>query len=412
VTDVGRPGGMYLLGHSPIPPVTGGGRRAAAIIDVLVDHYDMTILVADDVEAGDSSWARAARRLVARRHSRSALFADTLKGIVRGQHVLLVRSVRAGLLAAFRERLLAERPAFVLLGRPFVGPYVASALAAGAVVAIDADESLPRVAWGVARSRYASPRQRARALVEAIAVVGRMERTSYPLASQVWVSSELECASFARFVSKDRIRVIPNVMPAPDTAPEARPVTAVAFVGSYFYPPNEAAAMELISSIMPAVRSRGGPRRLVLIGPEASRALRREASGDPEVEILGEVPDVRAPLRDAGVLVVPMRAGGGTRVKILEAMAAGVPVVSTSLGIEGLGVVPGTDVAVAETANQFADQILRIASDTPLRERLVANAFARVRANYSAAVLRRSIGAALGLGTRTPGVIDLPQSHQ
>jgi glycosyltransferase involved in cell wall biosynthesis len=396
VTDAVRPRGIYLLGHSPIPPVTGGGRRAAAIIDVLVDHYDMTVLVADDVDSPDPSWARAARRLLARRRSRPALLEDTLEGIVRGQHVLLIRSVRAGLFAAFRERLRSERPAFVLLGRPFVGPYVAAARAAGAVVAIDADESLPRVAWGVARSRYASPRQRLRALIEAIAVVGRMERSSYPMASQVWVSSELERASFARFVSPDRIRVIPNVMPAPDTAPEAGAVTAVAFVGSYFYPPNEAAAIELISSIMPAVRSRGGPRRLILIGPEASRALRHEASGDPEVEILGEVQDVRLPLQDAGILVVPMRAGGGTRVKILEAMAAGVPIVSTSLGIEGLDVVAGTDVAVAETAGQFADQVLRIAADSQLRERLVANAFARVRATYSAAVLRTSIGAALG----------------
>jgi glycosyltransferase involved in cell wall biosynthesis len=396
VTDAGRPRGMYLLGHSPIPPVTGGGRRAAAIIDVLVDHYDLSVLVADDVDSPEPSWARAARRLLARRRSRQALLEDTVLGIVRGQHVLLVRSVRAGLLAAFGERLRAERPEFVLLGRPFVGPYVAAALAASAVVAIDADESLPRVAWGVARSRYASPRQRVRALIEAIAVVGRMERSSYPMASQVWVSSEPERVSFGRFVAPDRIRVIPNVMAAPDMPPEAGAVTAVAFVGAYFYPPNEAAAMELISSIMPAVRSRGGPRHLFLIGPEPSRALRREASGDPEVEIFGEVPDVRVPLRNAGVLVVPMRAGGGTRVKILEAMAAGVPVVSTRLGIEGLDLVPGTDVAVAETASQFADQILQIVSDTPLRERLVANAFARVRANYSAEVLRTSVGAALG----------------
>jgi glycosyltransferase involved in cell wall biosynthesis len=395
VTDVGRPRGMYLLGHSPIPPVTGGGRRAAAIIDALADHYDMTLVVADDVDAPDGSWARAALRLLARRRSRLALLKDSLEGVVRGQHVLLVRSVRAGTLVAFRERLRTERPAFVLLGRPFVGPYVAAALDAGAVVVIDADESLPRVAWGVARSRYASRRQRLRAFIEAIAVVGRMERSSYPLASQVWVSSELERASFARFVSQDRIRVIPNVMPAPDAALEAGAVRAVAFVGSYFYPPNEAAAIELISSIMPAVRSRGGPRSLVLIGPEPSPSLLRAASGDPEVEVVGQVRDIRFALRDAGVLVVPVRAGGGTRVKILEAMVAGVPVVSTALGVEGLDLMAEEHVLIADTSDQFAEQVGRIAADAVLRNRLVGNAAEHVRTHNSTAVLVSSIGAAL-----------------
>lgn len=398
MTDAGRPRGMYLLGHSPVPPVTGGGRRAAAIIDVLADHYDLSVLVADDFDSSDPSWARAASRLLSRRRSRQALLEDTLQGIVRGQHVLLVRSVRAGLLAAFRERLRAERPEFVLLGRPFVGPYVEASLAAGAVVAIDADESLPRVAWGVARSRYASPRQRARAFIEAIAVVGRMEHASYPMASQVWVSSELERASFARFVSPDRIRVIPNAMPAPDTPPEAGPVTAVAFVGAYFYPPNETAALELISSIMPVVRALGGPRRLVLIGPDASRVLRSAAHHDPETELLGQVADVRAPLRSAGLMAVPLRAGGGTRMKILEAFAAGVPVVSTRLGIEGLDVTADTEVLVAETATEFAAQIKRVATDSALRDRLVRTGFDYVAGHLSIRVLRTSIAKALGWG--------------
>jgi glycosyltransferase involved in cell wall biosynthesis len=396
---------MYFLGHSPIPPVTGGGRRAAAIIDVLGDHYDMTVLVADDVDSRGPSWARAASRLLARRHSRLALLGDTVEGIVRGQHVLLVRSVRAGLLVAFRERLRAERPAFVLLGRPFVGPYVVAALAAGAVVAIDADESLPRVAWGVARSRYASPRKRVRALIEAIAVVGRMERSSYPLASQVWVSSELERALFARFVSPDRIRVIPNVMPAPTSAPEAPVVTAIAFLGAYFYPPNEAAALELIATIMPAVRSQGGPRHLVLIGPDPSVALRDATSRDPEAELLGEVSDVRAHLRSAGVLAVPMRAGGGTRIKILEAMAAGVPVVSTALGIEGLDLQPDRDVLVAETPREFAEQIGRLVADPMLRRRIAHAGHERVVAEHSMDVLRGAVDKALGTDAERRGVI-------
>jgi glycosyltransferase involved in cell wall biosynthesis len=396
MTDAGRPRALYLLGHSPFPPVTGGGRRAASIVEALSERYDVAVLAADDVASPDPAWAGAARRLVERRHIRTALVRDTFVGLLRGQHILLVRSMSAGVLDAFREQVRIKQPDLVVLGRPFVGPYLDVARAVAARVVVDADETMPRVAFALARSRHATFRKRMRALIEGVFVLGRMERSSYPKASQVWVSSESERASFAALVPPAQIHAIPNVMSTPDSAPEATPVSAVAFVGSYFYPPNETAALELISSVMPVVRARGGPRRLVLIGPDASPALRGAAARDPETELLGQVPEVRGPLRSAGVMAVPLRAGGGTRIKILEAFAAGVPVVSTRLGIEGLDVTEEAQILVAETAEEFADQIIRVAADTRLRDRLVRAGFDYVAEHHSNRVLRTSIAEALG----------------
>jgi glycosyltransferase involved in cell wall biosynthesis len=326
------------------------------------------------------------------------LVKDTVEGILLGRHALLQRSIRAGVLRSFADVLDDRKPELVVLGRPFVGPFLDQALAASPTVVVDADESLPRVAWGITRSRYATLPQRIRAWIEAVAVLGRMERSSYPRATQIWVSSDPELAWFARFVPRQKIRVIPNVVDVPTTPLGANPVSSVAFVGSYFYPPNEAAAFELISSIGPAIRARGGPRRLVLIGPSASSTLRAAAAKDPYVELLGEVPDVRVPLRAAGVLAVPIRAGGGTRVKILEAMAGGVPVVSTRLGVEGLEVTHGRQVLLAETADEFAGEIVRLAADEHLRSRLVREGSAFVGSRHTMSTLRNTVAAATGMG--------------
>jgi glycosyltransferase involved in cell wall biosynthesis len=90
-----------------------------------------------------------------------------------------------------------------------------------------------------------------------------------------------------------------------------------------------------------------------------------------------------------------LRTGGGTRVKILEAAAAGIPVVSTPLGIEGLGMIPGRHVLVAETADQFASQVSLVANDRALRDGLVRAAYELVRDEHSLDAVRDSLRVAL-----------------
>jgi glycosyltransferase involved in cell wall biosynthesis len=113
------------------------------------------------------------------------------------------------------------------------------------------------------------------------------------------------------------------------------------------------------------------------------------------VDILGEVPDVRVYLRAAGILLVPIRAGGGTRIKILEAIAAGVPVVSTALGMEGLDLRPEADLLPAEAAADFAHQVVRLAEDVDLRNRITLSAFDQVRARFSIEVLDAALDRSL-----------------
>jgi glycosyltransferase involved in cell wall biosynthesis len=142
--------------------------------------------------------------------------------------------------------------------------------------------------------------------------------------------------------------------------PEARrsgPPT-ILFVGAMSWAPNAAAARFLATDVLPRVRAKVPGARLRIVGREPGpevRALGRRAG----VEVTGAVPDVLPHLADAHVMAVPLEAGGGTRLKILEAFAAGVPVVSTPVGAEGLDVIHGRDIWLA-SRSRFADAVVHV----------------------------------------------------
>jgi glycosyltransferase involved in cell wall biosynthesis len=170
--------------------------------------------------------------------------------------------------------------------------------------------------------------------------------------------------------------------------PATRPADgSVLFVGSMDYHANIDGAIEFATQIWPRLRQEenenvtGAAREFVIVGrnpPPEVTSLAKLAG----IRVTGTVPDVRAYYRAALAVVVPLRIGSGTRLKILEAMAAGVPVVSTQLGAEGLAVTPGENILLAETPEQFVNALRSLASASPLRARLVESARRLVAAEY------------------------------
>ncbi len=154
------------------------------------------------------------------------------------------------------------------------------------------------------------------------------------------------------------------------------------FTGSMDWAPNENAVLAFLGEIWPEMRREQPDSRFVVVGRNPSARLQARAR-EAGASVTGTVPDVRPYLRGALGLVVPMRVGGGTRLKILEAFAAGVPVISTALGIEGILATPGVHYLVAETAREFADAARQLAEQPALRQAIVARARQLARERYS-----------------------------
>lgn len=154
------------------------------------------------------------------------------------------------------------------------------------------------------------------------------------------------------------------------------------FTGSMDWAPNENAVTTFLDEIWPEVSRRLPGTPFVVVGRNPSASL-RQRHGLDSVQITGTVPDVRPHMRGALALMVPMRVGGGTRLKILEAFAASVPVISTAVGIEGIEATPGEHYLQAESARDFAHAAARLTEEAGLARALTLAARALVMARYS-----------------------------
>lgn len=153
------------------------------------------------------------------------------------------------------------------------------------------------------------------------------------------------------------------------------------FTGKMDFRPNIDAALWLATDVLPKVHAAVPGCRLVIVGqkPHARLDVLR---GDPRIEITGEVPDIRPYIAAATVYVAPLLAGGGTRFKLLEAMAMRKAIVSTSLGSEGFAVTHGREMLLADNADSFAGAVLDLLKSQDRRDALGAQAYAFVRGDY------------------------------
>jgi glycosyltransferase involved in cell wall biosynthesis len=166
----------------------------------------------------------------------------------------------------------------------------------------------------------------------------------------------------------------------------------VVLTGSMSWEPNVDAAVWMAREILPELRRRIPGCQVFVVGRRPAPEVRALAS-IPGVVVTGTVPDVRPYLRRARCLLVPARVGGGTRVKILEAFAARVPVVSTPVGIEGIEATPGRDLLIGQTPAELAEQVVRLEADPSLAPRLTAAGRALVEEKYGWATLQGRLAA-------------------
>ena len=155
------------------------------------------------------------------------------------------------------------------------------------------------------------------------------------------------------------------------------------FVGSMDWDPNEDGILWLLREVYPRIRQAVPDASLSVVGRNPSLHLRAVAAKEPGVEITGWVPDVRPHLSRAAVVLVPLRVGGGTRIKIPEAMAMGKAVVSTPVGAEGLPFCDGREIRIAEQPEEFAQAVIELLRNAPLRNSIGRLALKEIASRYS-----------------------------
>jgi glycosyltransferase involved in cell wall biosynthesis len=359
---------LFLTHEPPVPAVSGGRVRTSHLIRELDSRgWSVSLFCLDGSDGPASADLPGIRALV-----RDAVVVPF--GRPRGRRVagaaadfLRGRGFQAGWyldpLAAERLRDWLARESFdaIVVGQLYMLAYVPAALLDRTVLDC----------WNVEEQRVASmaaaqgltPRGLTARLQ--VAPVRRTERAAVRAVARVLAVSEAERAHFER-LAPGHVTLVSNGADVRGTRVRSDvPAGAeILFVGTLRYSANVDAALELIRMVLPLVRD---PRvRLTIVGDEPPPSIREAAATAGNVEVTGRVADTAPYFARARALVVPLRFGGGTRLKILEALARGVPVITTAVGGEGLGLVDGHDALIAADHASLASSIDRVLADDAL----------------------------------------------
>jgi len=371
---------LFLTARFPWPPLRGDQVRAYHQIRLLSRRHDITLIAATARRPTPEAWARmtaCCRRVIV------APF--TAASALRGLGKLVAGDAR---------------PVQALLYAGAGRAQVATALAGGEYDVVHA-QLLRTVGWlprqgcpplvvdlvdalsaSYVRRRAVEAWWKRRALGWEAARLAGYERRLVREAARCIVVSQAERAALG--AQAPAVDVNANGIDLEAFPFAFRPVAParVVFVGNLGYPPNADGIAWFAREALPRLRARRGAVELVIVGPRAPRRVRRLAEL-PGVVLTGLVPDVHAVLAGAGVAVAPLRAGGGIQNKVLEAMAAGTPVVATSRAVAGVAAVPGEHCLVADDAEGLADATSRLLSDRGLRAQVATAARALVAESYS-----------------------------
>lgn len=375
---------LLLMPYAIYPPNHGGGVRLYNLIQRVADHCELHLLVFSP--SGDDPEQREALRPWARRvhfhHWQPRFEPDRWR----------LQPPNAGLFASdelarrLAHLLATERIDILQLEYTELGQYGLPRFARVKVVLTEHDLAF-RQHWRRRKLEFHRRFPEGRAYGSSFTDWLRLARYELAVcrrADQIHVMSEDDGRCLSDFLrdGERRIRVVPNGV---DTAYYCPPPDGnrrgVLYLGNFQNLPNVDALEYLMQEIWPLVRTRCPEAGLTVAGAHPSERVTR-FHGQQGVSVVGPVPDLRPFYHGHRLMVAPIRAGSGTRLKILEAFASGLPVVSTTLGAEGIAAVPGDQLLIADRPEEFASAVAELLQDEALCGRLSAGGRRLAQARY------------------------------
>ena len=385
---------LLFLGHTfPYPPDSGVAIRSLHLLRLLARSFDVTALCFSRDKGGvvpqhDLPQRLAAVRQLAEVKVEAFSMPQEHSAWRRAwDHLRSVGLNRAYTVFTFESRAFANRLAHLRRTRRFDVIHVDSIqlssylpLVGGAPVVcghhnvesvlLERRALVERTPW-----RQAYVRHQAR-------LMAREERRWCARVDLNTVVSEADRIALERIVPGATCAVVPNGVDVEAFTPGRGRDEGIVFVGESTWFPNRDALQYFCDEILPRIRAAGGVTPVRWVG-RASDTLRREYRDRYAVELTGYVADVRPYMRDAACYVVPLRVGGGTRLKILDAWGMGKAVVSTSVGCEGLAAEDGRNILIRDDPGGFAQAVCAVLRDAPLRLRLGLEGRRTVEGRYS-----------------------------
>lgn len=395
---------LDILCVSPIPPSPprfGAQARLHGLMTELARRHNVTAVTLVDQEFDLDETRRAMQA-----YCRKVVLIPNPHGNGLAKRLLQMRSIASArsferlrmtvpeLQSAIDELLQGQRFDLVNLEFPFLGHLSLRQAPLGEpkpALVVDSHNIEFDLAHQLARMD-ASPERRAYYAVN-WRKLQREELEAYRNADGICLCSEQDERRLLAHIPQARTTVIPNAadvefyQPRPtDPSPDGR---TVVFFGLMSYVPNTDGVGHFLRSTWPRIADRMPDARFKVIGGQPPPWLR--AMAGPRIEVAGFVPDLRPHLAEAALVVVPLRLGGGTRLKIVEAMAMGKAIVSTSLGAEGIEGTPGQDFLIENDPDAFADAVLSVLADPKLAARIGHSARELAASRYAWSVAARKL---------------------
>jgi polysaccharide biosynthesis protein PslH len=376
---------LYVLGDVPARG-TGGYTRLASVVSALARSHAVEVAWPDRAElVADSALGESARLTPVTGRGHAERLASAAVELLRGHPVAIAQAVKPGLVRAVRDRVAGGHAELVVADQLAAA---VTCMRAGVPGAARCVYNANNVEWSL-RAR-GGLRQRLR-----WAGTRRLERRVLAQFDQAWMVSERDRAAVRELCPRADVRVVPNAVDLSAIRPVERPGTdpVVLFVGSFDYEPNRRGLEWLATEVMPVVWRARPDARLRAVGRWPGKPWRPD---DERVELAGFVADIHAAYAAARCCVAPLAESGGTPLKVVEALAVGLPLVATSTAVRALDALePGRDVLVADGREAFAAALLDVLDSGYEHGARGAAARAAVERNYSvdaiAGVLDRAL---------------------